>query len=340
MYDRISQQIHSQTLQSIEVDKMTLYFKRGPGNHVYLLWMGEIHKKGNSNQGATMQRFFKTQNFKGDHTHRSDYKLDPIKVGTDHKKVSNVVTRYDSKSNIMRLHKVNSTCYMCLEARPSSHFVMATNDFIITLYESYRQFYRNKVLHKKSDFIESHDALSTDVQAFDQERDGIPNYFRNILAFVNFRVFSEQKENKGFLEEKNLICFDCYLRGTKKLDKQIEGVMMQSGAQMINETARKMVDSTSRKHFLATGASSKIRVRRIIKIANPSSFNTSASSRLKNSKDQAPLSSIASNTHCPQTPSTMESSSRMEKVYGVSKSMVTLPLAFVRLKTKILAKPH
>lgn len=65
------QQFEVQTYQSIIVDKISLYFKRGRHNRVYLVWMGDLHKKDNDRfaddreaglrSRFRMEKFFKTK---------------------------------------------------------------------------------------------------------------------------------------------------------------------------------------------------------------------------------------------------------------------------------------
>ena len=336
---------------------MTVYFKRGAGSHIYLLWMGELQKKGNSDS-ETMQGFFKTQSVrKIGNVYQSEYRLDPIKVPKSDQKISDVVTRFDSKSNIMRMHKIDSICYMCLASRSSSHFVSVRNTFIFELYDKFRNFYRLKILHTPESLKEKSVPIedSEDPNPFDQERDSIPNYFRNTMAYVNVRSFQEQRENKAFQEEKSLICIECYLKGTKKMEKHIEEIMKQSGAQHQSDPEKKIPQKDSivfkNKYFISTRASNKIRIRRLYGVQpNEMQVAGNMTSVPSSSRDDTKLrrlirSKIASNTEgagtstqfissASQTKATWQSSrdtdisNRMEKVYGLSKNLLKLPARF------------
>lgn len=111
----------------------------------------------------------------------------------------------------MKMHRIDSICFMCLEQKSSSHFLHVENAFIIELYEKCRNIYRLKTL--KHD-----DKKEDEEEPFDCDCDSIPNYFRNITKFLTNPVFNHLRDSTKFLKEKNLICFDCFLKGTKHED--------------------------------------------------------------------------------------------------------------------------
>lgn len=167
----------------------------------------------------------------------------------------------------MKLHRVDQICYMCLNHRPSSHFVIVRNSFIIELYETYRKLYRLKVLHKPEVQKESI-YQSEDEEPFDQDVDAIPNYFRNVNTSINLRTYLDKKYNEKFLEETHTICMDCYLRGTKKLEKHIEVIMKQSGVGTQECGATKLpncnevLGSKDNRYFIRTKGGSHLRIGR------------------------------------------------------------------------------
>ena len=63
--------------------------------------------------------------------------------------MTEMVTRFDGKNNIMKLYRLDTTCFMCLSKRSSSHFVQVANSFIVELYSKHRMTYRSLLLNPK-----------------------------------------------------------------------------------------------------------------------------------------------------------------------------------------------
>jgi hypothetical protein len=232
-----------QTYQSIIVDKISLYFKRGRHNRVYLVWMGDLHKKDNEQFAEDrdsglqskfrMEKFFKTKpstraksSSREATRYEMNFDIEPIQVLPAQQKLTNVVTRFDGKLNIRKVHRIDCLCFMCLVKHASSHFVEVENDFIIRLYQANRVHFR-KLTHKQKT-SRPKDGAQPPVDLFDEDSDTIPNFFRNIASSLTLAHFQELQQSSKFLKEKNLICFDCYLRGATLADKKNQTVTSSS----------------------------------------------------------------------------------------------------------------
>jgi len=223
-----------QTYQSIIVDKISLFFKRGRHNRVYLVWMGDLHKKDNDQFGEDresgmrskfrMEKFFKTKprtetrsSSREATRYDMNFDIEPIQVPTAQQKLTNVVTRFDGKLNIRKVHRIDCLCFMCLVKHSSSHFVEVENDFIIRLYEANRVHFRKLTNKQKTKRPQEGTQALPDL--FDEDTDTIPNFFRNISSSLSLAHFQELQQSSKFCKETNLICFDCYLKGATVVQK-------------------------------------------------------------------------------------------------------------------------
>lgn len=129
-----------------------------------------------------------------------------------------MVTRFDGKLNVRKVHRIDCLCFMCLAKHASSHFVEVENEFIIRLYEANRVHFRKLTSKQKN--TRPRDGAQPTTDPFDEDTDAVPNYFRNITTSLSLARFLELQQSAKFLKEKNLICFDCFLRGATVAQKQ------------------------------------------------------------------------------------------------------------------------
>lgn len=131
-----------------------------------------------------------------------------------------MVTRFDGKLSIRKVHRIDCLCFMCLAKHSSSHFVEVENEFVIKLYEANRVHFRKLTTRQKSQA--AHAGAPAEAGLFDADLDSIPNYFRNISSGLTLAHFLELQASSKFLKAKNVICFDCFLRGAAVAQKQNE----------------------------------------------------------------------------------------------------------------------
>lgn len=192
----IVNQFDKQTYQSICIDKMILYFKTSYHDRVYFLWPGEIQQKVLDKNAK--RSFFKPS--------QVPLELQPIHQSSE------IVTRFDSQMNVMRVHHLDALCPMCAKMVSPSHILNVPNSFIIKLYEDHREHFRFKLLKQPQ----------PDTSApFNTEKEIIPNYFRNLSKFLTLQSYYEMKDSEKFQKEESMICFDCYLLGASDKDKEL-----------------------------------------------------------------------------------------------------------------------
>ena len=258
---------------------------------------------------------------------------------------------------------------MCLQKQPSSHFVAVQNSFIIDLYDDNRKIFRNLVVKEKWKKIDDFEENSTDLDPFDQAVDVIPNYFRNVMESMSIKTYLENKFSEKFKAEKNTVCVECYLKGTKKIDKYIEDVMKDGGAQARRQDTSKP-DSHSfvkkNRYFISTRASTRIRPR-LAKdpLSNTTSKSNAAFSSLHVTQDASTQHKTSTNPHiiyrrqAKHTGSTsnmsqtgdhtathattarhslLNSMFKMESIYGISRSCLRLPKMIEKAYCKLNAK--
>lgn len=167
-----------------------------------------------------MLNFFKTSGA----TNQKPFELEPLRRN------QNIITRFDSKLNVMKLHRPDFECLMCLQKTPSCRFVKVANSFIIQLYGDHRSRFRALLVKHKNN-------MTPDIP-FQPERDTIPNYFRNLLESVNSTSYQALSSSAAFCKELNMICMDCFLLGATKVDTQLKQTARESASHNIQQPVK------------------------------------------------------------------------------------------------------
>lgn len=167
-----------------------------------------------------MLNFFKTSGA----INQKPFELEPLRRN------QNIITRFDSKLNVMKLHRPDFECLMCLQKTPSCRFVKVANSFIMQLYADHRSRFRSLLVKHKSN-------MTADMP-FQSDRDTIPNYFRNLLESVNSTSYQALSASAAFCKELNMLCMDCFLLGAAKVDGQLKQTMRESAAHSTPQPVR------------------------------------------------------------------------------------------------------